>query len=145
MKINLKRGIAELEFGMLPKNVEALYGKPDKKYKDDDKNIIYLYNDKKLRLTFYEDELFRLGYIIASHPELEIFSMPCIGQEWETIQPKLKENKIKGFENEVFDSLDNYFNEDNWIIFVVEFGEVVRVELGAVISNQDEFEWYFKG
>lgn len=145
MKINLRRGIAELEFGMLPKNVEALYGKPDKEYKDDDKNIIYLYNDKKLRLTFYEDEHFRLGYIIASHPELEIFSMPCIGEKWETIQPKLKENKIKSFENEVFDSLDNYFNEENWIIFVVEFGEVVRVELGAVISNQDEFEWYFKG
>ena len=130
---------------MKQKDVEALYGKPDREYKDDDKNIIYLYNDKKLRLTFYEDEDFMLGYIIASHPELEIFSVPVIGKEWEAVHSQLKGNGIKEFENEVFDSLDNYFNEDNWVIFVVEFGEVERVELGAIINDDDEFEWKFNG
>lgn len=143
MKINLREGIGELLFGMKQKDVEALYGKPDREYKDDDKNIIYLYNDKKLRLTFYEDEDFMLGYMIASHPELEVFSVPVIGKEWGNVQSQLKEKGIKEFENEVFDSLDNYFNEDNWVIFVVEFGQIVRVELGAIISDEDEFEWKF--
>ena len=59
---------------MKQKNVEAIYGKPDKQFKDEDKNIILVYNKFKWRLTFYEDEDFRLGYIISSNPELTLFN-----------------------------------------------------------------------
>ena len=58
MILNPKNGIDKLLFGMQQKDVEAIYGKPDKEFKDDDENIIYLYNKEKLRLTFYEDEKF---------------------------------------------------------------------------------------
>ena len=61
MKVNSKSGIDKLLFGMKQKDVEVLYGKPNKQFKDEDENIIYLYNALKLRLTFYEDEAFRLG------------------------------------------------------------------------------------
>ena len=86
MKINLKTGIAELVFGMKQKDVEAVYGKPDRQYKDDDNNIIYLYNDNYMRLTFYEDEDMKLGYIIGSHPELELFDNKLIGRDTKTVQ-----------------------------------------------------------
>lgn len=145
MKINLKSGIDKLLFGMKEKDVKALYGEPDKTYKDDDKNNIWLYNNAMLRLTFYADEDFRLGYIIASHPELELFGQKIIGQEWKTAEKLAEANKVKSFEKENFDTYENYFNESNWVIFQVEFGKVVKVELGATINvKDDEFDWKFK-
>ncbi len=74
MIINLKNGIDKLLFGMKQKDVEAIYGKPNKQFNDEDANIIYLYNDKKLRLTFYADENFRLGYILTRNIESTILN-----------------------------------------------------------------------
>lgn len=143
MKIQLKHGADKLLFGMKEGDVKALYGEPDRKYKDEDKNAIYLYNDKKLRLTFYQDEDFRLGYIITSNNELELFEEKAIGRKWADVMPKLEAKGVKSFEKENFDSVDNYFNEANWVIFQVEFGEVIRIELGAIINAKDEFDWKF--
>jgi mRNA-degrading endonuclease HigB of HigAB toxin-antitoxin module len=143
MKISLKSGAGELLFGMKEKDVKALYGEPDRNFKDEDKNVIYLYNDKKLRLTFYQDEDFRLGYIITSNPQAELFGKKVIGEKWENLTAHLSENKLKAFEKDVFDGMDNQFNEDNWVIFQVEFGEVMRVEIGAIINAKDEFDWKF--
>lgn len=146
MKINPKIGIDQLIFGMKQKDVENIYGKPTKQFKDEDQNIIYLYNDKKLRLTFYEDEQFRLGYIISSNPELELFDTKILNQSILKIEELLKSKNFKPMEVESFDSVDNYFNESNWMIFQSEFGEVIRFELGAVFNEkEDEFDWKFKG
>ena len=146
MKINPKSGIDQLIFGMKQKDVKALYGNPDKQYEDEDSNVIYLYNDKKIRLTFYEDEEFRLGYLISSHPELELFSEKIIGKNWKVVEEVLTAKNIKSLEKENFDSVDNYFNESNWMIFQVEYNEVIRFELGAVFNEKaDEFDWKFKG
>ncbi|OYQ38071.1 hypothetical protein CHU92_06745 [Flavobacterium cyanobacteriorum] len=144
MKINLKSGVGELLFGMKEKDVQAVYGQPDSVYKDEDKNIIYIYNALKLRLTFYHDEDFRLGYIISSNPALEFAGQKIIGQKWPDVEKFAADNKIRDFVKENFDASDNYFNEDNWIIFQVEFDEVIKVELGAIINNKDEFEWKFR-
>ena len=144
MKINLKSGIGELVFGMKEKDVKALYGEPDRQFKDDDKNTIYLYNNKKLRLTFYQDEEYRLGYVIGSHRELELSGTKVIGASWDSINATAKEKGLSSFEKESFDSIDNYFNEDNWIIFQVEFDEVIKIELAATINARDEFDWKFK-
>lgn len=146
MKVNPKTGIDQLVFGMKQKDVTALYGKPDKQYEDEDGNVIYLYNAKKMRLTFYEDEAFRLGYIICSHPELELFSEKIIGKEWSLVEQVLASKSIKSLEKENFDTVDNYFNESNWMIFQVEFAEIIRFELGAVFNEkEDEFDWKFNG
>ncbi len=69
MKINPKIGIDQLIFGMKQKDVIAIYGNPDKEYKDEESNVILLYDSKKLRLTFYEDENLKLGYMISSNPD----------------------------------------------------------------------------
>lgn len=145
MKINLKHGVGELLFGMKEGDVKKLYGEPNRRYKDEDKNVIYLYDDKKLRLTFYQDEEFRLGYIITSNKDTELAIGKIVNEKWDDLEPKLEGQGIKSFEKENFDTVDNYFNEANWVIFQVEFGEVVRVELGAIINAKDEFDWKFKG
>ncbi|GGC95415.1 hypothetical protein GCM10011508_23310 [Flavobacterium lutivivi] len=141
MTVNLKNGIDNLLFGMKQKDVEAILGKPNKQFLDDDKNVIYLYNKEKLRLTFYEDENLRLGYIITSNPSATVLSHQVIGKNIEEVKNALP---IKDWETEDFDSTINHFNESNWLIFQTEFEEVIRIELGAIINDKDEIEWKFK-
>lgn len=146
MIINPKIGIDELVFGMKQKDVENIYGQPSKQFNDEEDNVIYLYNEKKLRLTFYADEEFRLGYIISSNPELTLFNEAIIGKQIVKVEALLKAKNFKALEIENFDSVDNYFNESNWMIFQVEYNEIIRFELGAVFNDkEDEFDWKFKG
>lgn len=141
MIIYLKNGIDKLLFGMKQKDVELIYGQPNKKFKDDDDNQIYLYNDKKLRLTFYADEDFKLGYIISSNLENTLFDKKIVGKNVEEIKNLLP---FKSWEIEDFDSTENHFNESNWLILQSEYGEIIRIEIGAIIKDNDEFDWKFK-
>ena len=141
MKINPKNGVDQLLFGMNQNNVQAIYGKPSKQFKDDDGNEIYLYFKEKLRLTFYEDEAFRLGYIITSNEEATLLDKKIIGKNVALIKSELP---FKSWEQKGFDSTENHFNESNWLILQSEFGVVIRVEIGAIIKDNDEFDWKFK-
>ena len=144
MKINPQHGIGQLLFGMKQKDVEAIYGKPDKNFKDEDQNIIWVYNDPKLRLTFYEDEDFKLGYLISSNSELVLFDKRIIGNKSAVVKEFLTSKGFKTWEQEDFDMAENHFNEANWLILQSEFGAIVKVELGAVINAKDELDWKFK-
>ena len=144
MKINPKNGIDKLLFGMKQNDVIALYGKPNQNYKDEDDNAIFAYNTLKMRLTFYQDEEFKLGYIVASSPNLELFGIKVIGKKISEIQKELATKGITKFTQEDFDTFENYFNEDNWFILQTEFDEVVKFEIGAIINSKDEFDWKFK-
>ncbi|WP_396174701.1 hypothetical protein [Flavobacterium sp.] len=141
MKINPKNGVDKLLFGMKQNHVEAIYGKPTKQFVDDDGNSIYLYYNEKLRLTFYEDEAFRLGYIITSNTEATLLDKKVIGKNVADLKSELP---FTSWEQENFDSIENHFNESNWLILQSEFGIIIRVEIGAIIKDNDEFDWKFK-
>ena len=143
MEVKLKFGIDQLLFGMKQADVKKLYGEPDKQFKDDDKNIIFVYNQLQLRLTFYDDEDLRLGYIISSNPRLTINDKVVINETVEEVKKQLEVNKIKSWEKEDFDLTENHFNEENWLILQSEFGRIVKVEIGAVIKNEEDFDWKF--
>ena len=143
MKINLKNGIEKLLFGMKQNDVTALYGKPDRNYKDEDDNVIFAYNKLKMRLTFYKDEEFKMGYIVASSTDLELFGNKVIGKKISEVKKELALKGITKFTQEDFDTFENYFNEENWIILQTEFDEVVKFEIGAIINAKDEFDWKF--
>jgi len=144
MKINLKTGIDKLIFGMKQNDVIAVCGTPDKNYKDEDDNVIFVYNELKIRLTFYEEEDLKLGYLIASSPDLELFDNKIINRKIADVKKDLTQKGITKFTQEDFDTFENYFNEENWIILQTEFGEVVKFEIGAIINDKDEFDWKFK-
>jgi hypothetical protein len=144
MKINLKNGIDKLIFGMKQKDVSAIYGKPDRNYKDEDDNVIFAYNTLKIRLTFYKEEDFRLGYMVASNANLDLFGNKVVNRKISEVKKELATKGVAKFTQEEFDTFENYFNEDNWIIFQTEFDEVVKVEVGAIINQKDEFDWKFK-
>ena len=144
MKINLKNGIDKLLFGMKQNDVIALYGKPNRNYKDEDDNLIFAYNTLKMRLTFYQEEDLKLGYIVASSPDLELFGNKFIGKPIPEVKKELALKGISKFTQEDFDTLENYFNEDHWFILQTEYEEVVKFEIGAIINAKDEFDWKFK-
>jgi hypothetical protein len=144
MKINLKNGIDKLLFGMKQNDVIALYGKPNRNYKDEDDNQIFAYNTLKMRLTFYQEEDLKLGYIVASSPDLELLGNTIIGKKISEVKKELATKDITKFTQEDFDTFENYFNEDNWFILQTEFDEVVKFEIGAIINAKDEFDWKFK-
>jgi hypothetical protein len=143
MKVIPRSGIDQLLFGMKRPDVEKIYGTPNREFIDDDQNIIWLYNAQRFRLTFYEDEGFRLGYIIASNPELELSQEKVVGANIETLKEQLQKY-FKAWESEVFDMTENHFNEENWFIFQSEFGVVTKIEMGVVAKTLDDFDWKFK-
>ena len=144
MKINPKNGIDKLLFGMKQNDVIALYGKPNRNYKDEDDNVIFAYKTLKMRLTIYQEEDFKLGYIVASSPDLELLGNTIIGKKISEVKKELATKGITKFTQEDFDTFENYFNEDNWFILQTEFDEVVKFEIGAIINAKDEFDWKFK-
>jgi len=143
MKINLKHGIDQLVFGMKQNDVIAIYGEPNRNYKDEDDNVIFAYNSLKMRLTFYQEEELKLGYIVASGTDLELFGNTIIGKKINDVKKEVAHKGITKFTQEEFDTFENYFNEENWIIFQTEYDEVVKFEIGAIINQKDEFDWKF--
>ncbi len=144
MELKPKFGIDRLLFGMKEDNVKALYGEPDKRFKDDEKNVILVYHELQLRLTFYQDEDFRLGYIICADPKLNISGELLIGKEIVAVKKKLEVFHLTKWEIEEFDITENHFNEEHWIILQSEFGKVIKIEIGAIINDADEFDWRFE-
>lgn len=144
MTINPKIGIDKLIFGMKQNDVIAIYGKPNRNYKDEDDNVIFSYNALKIRLTFYKEEELKLCYLVASSSDLELFGKKVINRKISEVKKDLAQKGITKFTQEEFDTFENYFNEENWIILQTEFEEVVKFEIGAIINNKDEFDWKFK-
>ena len=81
-------------------------------------------------------------YIACSNPEATILGNKVIGKNIDSIKADLP---FKTWSVEDFDSFENHFNESNWLILQSEFDEIVRVEIGAIIKDNDEFDWKFKG
>ena len=79
--------------------------------------------------------------MITSNPELLLLDKKIIGKKVEEIETELP---FKNWEKEDFDSVENHFNESNWLILQSEFGEIIRLEIGAIIKDNDEFDWKFR-
>lgn len=141
MKIIPKKGVENILFGMKCKDVESILGKPSKMLDDEDANKIYLYNQHKLALTFYEDEGFRLGYITIADTATSLFGHKIMACNVADAKKNLAD--VQKWEFEDFDTFEHHFNEENWLILVVEFNEIVKIEIGALIVN-DQFVWAFK-
>lgn len=141
MKLNPKYGIDQLLFGMKQTDVVGIYGPPDRQFLDDEENTIILYNQHKLRLTFYKEEEFKLGYIITSNPAILLLDKRIMGKNIDEVKRELP---FKSWEKENFDASENHFNESNWLTLQSEYEEVIKVELGAIINDKDEFDWKFK-
>ncbi|MBP6039664.1 MAG: hypothetical protein KA523_05640 [Flavobacterium sp.] len=143
MEIKLKYGIDNLLFGMKEQDVTKVLGKPDTQYKDEEENVVFMYNARKLRLIFYKEEDFKLGYITTTNPDVKLVNTLIIGKNWSEVYPVLEKNKVKSFETDTSEGMMSYFNEENWLFIHVDYNEIVKIEIGAVFSDKDEFDWKF--
>jgi hypothetical protein len=143
MEIKLKYGIDNLLFGMKEQDVTKILGKPDTQYKDEEENVVFMYNTRKLRLIFYKEEAFKLGYMTTSNPVVKLFNTTIIGKNWSDVFPVLEKHKVKSFETDTVEGMMSYFNEENWLFVHVDYNEIVKIEIGAVFSDKDEFDWKF--
>jgi hypothetical protein len=143
MEIKLKYGIDNLLFGMKEQDVTKILGKPDTQYKDEEENVVFMYNTRKLRLIFYKEEAYKLGYMTTTNPVVKLFNTTIIGKNWSDVFPVLEKNKVKSFETDTVEGMMSYFNEENWVFVHVDYNEIVKIEVGAVFSDKDEFDWKF--
>ena len=143
MEIKLKYGIDNLLFGMKEQDVTKVLGKPDTQYKDEEENVVFMYNARKLRLIFYKEEDFKLGYITTTNPDVKLVNTLIIGKNWSEVYKIKKKNKVKTFETDTSEGMMSYFNEENWLFIHVDYNEIVKIEVGAVFSDKDEFDWKF--
>jgi len=143
MEIKLKYGIDNLLFGMKEQDVTKILGKPDTQYKDEEENVVFIYNARKLRLIFYKEEAFKLGYMTTTNPIVKLFNTTIIGKNWSDVLPVLEKHKVKSFETDTVEGMMSYFNEENWLFVHVDYNEIVKIEVGAVFSDKDEFDWRF--
>jgi hypothetical protein len=143
MEIKLKYGIDNLLFGMKEQDVTKILGKPDTQYKDEEENVVLLYNARKLRLIFYKEEAFRLGYMTTTNPLVKLFATTIIGKNWSEVYPVLEKNKVKAFETDTSEGMMSYFNDENWLFIHVDYNDIVKIEVGAVFSDKDDFDWKF--
>lgn len=144
MNYNIKPrfGLGDLLFGMQVSDVEKLLGKPSIKTLDDDQNKIHIYYDLQIRLTFYAEEDFKLGYITSNHPALHYDSKPVIAALTSEVKKML--SQINAWETTIDeDFITHHFNENYWINLHEEFLRITKIELGATIKNLDEFDWKF--
>jgi hypothetical protein len=102
-----------------------------------------MYNARKLRLIFYKEEDFKLGYMTTTNPAVKLVNTLIIGKNWSEVYPVLEKNKVKSFETDTSEGMMSYFNEENWLFIHVDYNEIVKIEVGAVFSDKDEFDWKF--
>ncbi len=142
MEIHLRKGVGKLKFGMTFVEVEKILGQPDrtKVDPDDSDEVIWEFNDLKLRLTFYKSENDRLGYIRCSNARLKLYKHTLIDSKiGEVINDVTSITKY--WEKEKYDLFATYFNEEYWLTLNVEYERVTSMELGVPFKNDEEYDW----
>ena len=140
MEIKLTKGIETLQFGMTKEEVITLLGKPniEKPDPDDADELLLIYNELKITLTFYLNEGGKFGYVRSNNPNISFNGQKVI--DTKVTDAKALFEKCKLWEKETYDFFTTYFNEENWIILNVQYDRVFEIELGVPIKN-NEFQW----
>ena len=143
MEIKPEIGIGELKFGMKLADVEKILGKADSvaPEKDDEHRIIAVYNKQRLRLTFYENEDNKLGYIITSNANLTYKGNNIINSNIDFIKNEVFQKIITQWEIENYDSFISHFEEKYWLTLHSEFETVTTFEIGVPFVNDEEYKW----
>jgi hypothetical protein len=142
MEIKPEIGIGELKFGMKLAEVIKILGNPDsvKAEKDDEHRIIVVFNKHRLRLTFYENENGKLGYIISSNPNLTYNGINIINSNIDFTKKEVFGKIINKWEIENYESFISHFEEKYWLTLHSEFETVTIFELGVPYKNEEDYK-----
>ncbi|MBP6313421.1 MAG: hypothetical protein KA408_14195 [Flavobacteriales bacterium] len=140
MELKPTIGIQDIEFGMTKAEVGELLGLPHSSFQDDEEpeHLVHQYDKLKLRLTFFGEEGGKMGYIRCADPDLVLQGQKVIGRPIETVKSLYKTGTWEVEKHPYFEA---HFNEENWLILHVEYGEVIDIELGVPFKSNDEYDW----
>ncbi|PQJ08859.1 hypothetical protein CJD36_022210 [Flavipsychrobacter stenotrophus] len=135
-------GLDNIKFGATEAEIMALIGDPDKTFtnEDDENELIYQYNSRKLRLTFYKHEDRKLGYIRCGNYKVTYDNQPLLGRPIKEVTDVTLKH-IAPWEVDSYEFFDVYLNHENWISLNVEYEEVVDLELGVPFNKDDSYNW----
>jgi hypothetical protein len=142
MEIHLQKGIGAVHFGMTRAEVEKVIGKPDveKLDSEDPNELIWEFNDLKLRLTFYENENHRMVYIRGSHASMSLNKHAFIDQKIDKVLSQI-DSDLEAWEVDDQDLFTAYFNEKNWFSFNVEYQRITDFEMGVPLDSEESYLW----
>ena len=142
MELKLGIGIDKIIFGLLESDITDMLGEPDKitTEEDSETEVIYQYFDRRLSLTFYEEETGKLGYLRTSDPAVTYHGHPLVGRP---IMDVLKAAfpALGDWDLEDYGSLEVYNFEDYWLVLNVEYGRITDIELGVLFNEDDTYNW----
>ncbi len=143
MELKPTIGVDEIEFGMTQTEVSGLLGLPSSVFHEEDEpdHVVHQYDRLKLRLTFYNEEGGKLGYIRSADPDLKFKGAKVIGQPVGTAKDLVVGSGADAWEVDNYQFFDSHFHEGTWLILNVEYGEVTDVEIGVPFKNDEEYDW----
>jgi hypothetical protein len=144
MEVKLGIGLGELKFGMKLPEVEDLLGRFDehKIDKDDNNKLVYVFNEKKIRLTFYQSEKKRLGYIETSNPSVSFNGIQFFEKNIDFVKREIFGNNIKDWILDEYFSFKSHFNEEYYFSLHSEYEKTTNLELGVpFMNNSEEYKW----
>ncbi|MFD0992561.1 hypothetical protein [Tenacibaculum geojense] len=123
--------------------VENILGKPDIERidKDNENCLILVFNNQKLRLTFYECENSRLGYIETSNPNLTFDGIKILNTNIDFAKTDIFGEMMDEWELEEYHSFSTHFNDKYWLTLNSEFESVTNLELGVPFENEEDYKW----
>ncbi|WP_034257688.1 hypothetical protein [Altibacter lentus] len=143
MKLKPKIGIDNLKFGMSRNEVVEILGEPSRVIIDpsNENDIILEWRDKLLRLTFYQNENDRFGYIRTKNPDLTYNGKKIINSKVDYVKKEVFGDLVKEWEVDDFKFLITHFDIDLWINLDEEYGIVTDFELGVPFLNDIDYDW----
>ncbi len=123
--------------------VVEILGEPSRVIIDpsNENDIILEWSDKLLRLTFYQNENDRFGYIRTKNPDLTYNGKKIINSKVDYVKKEVFGDLVKEWEVDDFKFLITHFDIDLWINLDEEYGIVTDFELGVPFLNDIDYDW----
>lgn len=143
MLLKLGIGIDKIKFGMICSEIENILGKPDRIRidQDDEHRLFWDFNKPKIRLSFYQREDDKLGYIETSNPNILFNGHRIINSHVDFVKSVVFKDLSSKWELDEYHSFSVYFYEKYWLTLHVEYDKVTNLEIGVTFKDDDEYNW----
>ena len=128
MEVKLGIGLGDISFGIAQDSLKDLIGKHDKIDRDNDEQLLLMYNG--LKCTYWMDENGRLHWIQCSNPSLILHNVKVIGMEVLEAVSKLALVLESSYGFEDYGSMESYSFPDYEMEVQSEYGIVTTVCFG---------------
>ncbi len=137
-------GVGELKFGLSRDEVKAILGSPEDETLFDEpeigKTVAWNYWRKGISVYFEEEDDYRLGCMEVEGGELFVWDENVYGYSREKVMELASKHGISDFTEEKDDHSECLSMDSAGLNFFFEEDEVISVQAGVLISDDEEEE-----